>query len=252
MTLQVFSHGRTASTRCPNKLMRPFGQGSSLLDILLTKLQNLREIGYPVFFASAESAIATKCGQYGIDHVWRTGPSAANSEDTGIIFDYLEALEGDWFLFINPCLPFLSTESIAAFIGEALSFQCRPAVKVDRPAFGIRRHGNYYLTPESVWGTSDVPSRIGVDLEDGWAAINWTDNLSHLDTRSVDPVYSFAHALYLFRKSDLLERGFFWDWNEVKLIPLQNPNELWDIDTEEDFKAASDRYYGSLARPRLD
>ena len=63
-----------------------------------------------------------------------------------------------------------------------------------------------------------------------------------INTKAVEPVYEFAHALYFFNKEYFFENGRYWDWKEVEFIEIQDKVELIDIDTEEDFKIAEDIY----------
>ena len=63
----VFSFGRKQSQRCPNKMLRPFGD-TTLTDIVLLKLSKCK---YFSFFAGYEDEFREKCEQRNVHFVKR-------------------------------------------------------------------------------------------------------------------------------------------------------------------------------------
>ena len=48
----------------------------------------------------------------------------------------------------------------------------------------------------------------------------------------------FAHTFYFFKKSYFVENGQYWDWRNVRYVEIDDNMEIFDIDTEEQFKMA--------------
>jgi CMP-N-acetylneuraminic acid synthetase len=59
-----------------------------------------------------------------------------------------------------------------------------------------------------------------------------------INTKTVEPVYEFAHALYFFDTEYFFAHGRYWDWQTVRLVEIADPHEVVDIDTEQDFRFA--------------
>ena len=79
--------------------------------------------------------------------------------------------------------------------------------------------------------------------------LNFSLSLKTINTKTVDSVYEFAHALYLFNKDYFFCHGKYWDWKTVELLELEGKLQLFDIDTEEDFALARNiwkRYEGNI------
>lgn len=215
MNLKVFSHARLQSSRCPRKMVRPFGEtatdygDTTLTDIMMSKLMSLKEQGFDVFFAGRDGFFERSAVRHDVPFVARSEESDRDNTSTRIIFSYLEEVDAEWLLFVNPCLPFLTIKTILDFVDQA----------GERPAFGVIERTNYFI---------DIM----------FQPVNWDVRLKHLDTQRVTHLYEFAHALYLFRLDYFLEHGFFWSWNDVKYVPLTPGTELWDVNTEDDFQVA--------------
>jgi CMP-N-acetylneuraminic acid synthetase len=68
-----------------------------------------------------------------------------------------------------------------------------------------------------------------------------------INSKTVQPVHEFAHALYFFERDYFFEHGRYWDWQEVRLVELADRYELIDIDTEDDFAFAEAVWRGRIA-----
>ena len=77
--------------------------------------------------------------------------------------------------------------------------------------------------------------------------LNFPIDLKTINTKTVEPVLEFAHALYFFDKSYFFQHGRYWDWRTVRLIETGGPHEMLDIDTEEDFTFAEVLWKAGLA-----
>ena len=209
----VFCTARTSSTRCKKKMIRPFSD-TSLTDILLGKLA---EIGDNVFFAGYESLFQEKCRLHGVPFVQRSERSALSEGPLSEVFDFLSEQQYEYFLFFNGCLPFLKTETIMKFL--------ETCTEDDKPKFAVIKRHNYF---------TDMNSN----------PYNFSKDLKIMDTKAVEPVYEFAHALYFYKKSYFLKHGRYWDWTDVRYIEIEDGVETFDIDTEEQFQMAEAMWKG--------
>ncbi len=203
----VFSFARVQSERCSQKMIRPFGD-TTLTDIVLKKL---REIGPDTFFAGYEKVFADKCQEAGVSFVRRSEHSVHIDGPITEILSFLKDLPYDYFLIINACLPFLPVRTIKDFLQY-----CQQDF---RPVFAVIKRHNFYFDHKQ-------------------QPLNFNLSLKTINTKTVTPVFEFAHALYFFKKDYFFETGRYWDWQEVRLFELQSKLELFDIDTEEDFLIA--------------
>ena len=206
--ISVFSFGRTQSYRCPNKMLREFG-GTTLTDIILGKLKIL---GDHAFFAGYEDAFKHKCSEHGVRFVARDYDSVSIDGPITDILSFLKYEAAEYFLIINGCLPFLTIETIQRFLDEV-------RFRSYQPAFAISVKNNFFL-------------------DNSYQPINFSLDMKTINTKTVDSVFEFAHALYFFEKDYFFKEGRYWDWNQVEFISIDNQLELLDIDTEQDFNIA--------------
>lgn len=208
----VFSFGRKQSQRCPNKLLRPFA-GTTLTDIVLSKLAYF---GSKAFFAGYEDEFKSKCNNYNVQFVMRDQNSVNIDGPIVEILSFLKKMDFEYLLIVNACLPFLSINSIESFLRNCVDSDYQPAFSV------IARH-NFFINSKR-------------------EPLNFDLSMKTINTKAVDTIYEFAHALYFFNKDYFFQHGRYWDWKDVKFIELHNKMEVIDIDTEEDFKIAEEIY----------
>ena len=209
----VFCTARTSSTRCKKKMIRPFAN-TTLTDILLSKLA---KIGDNVFFSGYEPLFKEKCDFHGVPFVQRTEKSALSEGPLLEVFDFLAEQPYEYFLFFNGCLPFLKTETISNFLDIC--------IEDDKPKFAVLKRNNYF---------TDVNGN----------PYNFSKDLKIMDTKAVEPVHEFAHALYFYKKSYFLEYGRYWNWSDVRYVEIEDGIEAFDIDTEEQFQMAEAMWRG--------
>lgn len=213
-TVGVFSFGRKGSQRCPNKLLRPFAD-TTLADIALDKL---RELGPAVFFAGYESEFADKAAAHGVPFVLRSERSVSIDEPIVEILSFLRDVEYTHLLIVNACLPFLKVETIRGFLAQALEGGYRPA-------FAVARRQNHFITLDG-------------------RPLNFPADMQTINSKTVRPVYEFAHALYFFEREYFFQHGRYWNWQDVRLLEIADRYELVDIDTEDDFAFAEALWMG--------
>lgn len=200
----VWSCSRISSTRCPNKMVRPF-QDTTLTDVFLSKLGSLKR---NIFFAGYEDVFRDKCREHDVPFVQRTRRSASVDHPAAEIYNFLTEQPYTYLLQVNACLPFLRTKTILDFLESCTSDY--------RPCFGVIRKKNYFVQLD---GTP----------------VNFKTNLDTINTKVVEPLYEFAHVFYFFNRDYFAQHGWYWDWNEVRYIEVPDGLETFDIDTEEQF-----------------
>lgn len=206
MKIAIWSCARISSSRCKKKMIRNFA-GTTLTDIFLKKLNKLNKY-YDVFFAGHEKIFKKKCEVNQIPFVQRNELSTIIDEPAAKIYHFLKEQNYDYFLQVNACMPFLKVETIKNFL-----LLCK---KIKNPCFSVFKINNYFLSKEN-------------------KAYNFKKNLLTINTKNVQYVKEFAHALYFFKKDYFVKNGWYWNWNKLKYINIPKNLETLDIDTEQDF-----------------
>lgn len=199
-------------------MLRPFA-GTTLADIILGKLSAFAP---QAFFAAYEEEFREKSERHGVPFVARDPRSVAIDEPITEILSFLHGVPYTHLLIVNGCLPFLKTTTIAGFLEDC----SRGGLA---PAFAVTRRRNHFMSLDR-------------------RPLNFPIDLKTINTKTVEPVLEFAHALYFFKKSYLFEHGGYWDWRTVRLVEAGSPHEMLDIDTEEDFRFAEALWKGSTDR----
>jgi CMP-N-acetylneuraminic acid synthetase len=213
----VFSFGRKQSARCPNKLLRPFG-GTTLTDIAMEKLHAL---GDDTFFAGYDEEFRAKAAAHQLRFVPRSLESATIDEPIVDVLSFLKDVDYTHFLIVNACLPFLKIETIQRFLADAVSHGYQPA-------FAVAKRATHFITADR-------------------RPVNFPADMKTINTKTVEPIFEFAHALYFFEKAHFFREGRYWDWQQVRLLEIDDRHELVDIDTEDDFAFAEALWMGKAS-----
>jgi CMP-N-acetylneuraminic acid synthetase len=203
----VYSCARLSSQRCKNKMMRSFAD-VTLTDIILRKFS---EIGNNTFFSGYESVFKNKCNKYNVKFIQRSEESSLADSPASTIYSFLKDVDYEYLLMINACIPFLKVSTIIEFLNTCNLYK--------EPTFAVFKKRNYYTD------TQGVP-------------YNFNNNISTINTKTVDPVFEFAHVFYFFKREYFIENGWYWDWEKVRYVEIPHGIETFDIDTEEEFLLA--------------
>ena len=201
---------RIRSSRCARKMVRPFA-GTTLFEIAIGKLSQLEvdacyaAVGEPELIRLAEAA--------GVP-VWKRSARSLVSENLLEINDYVGVLPTDYFLVINAANPLLSVETI----NRALRFF---RDELPKSLFGVITRRQLF------WNANGA--RLFAS--------------STTNTKQCDFFYEAAHSIYLFNPQAALALGVWWTYTagDPHLFVLP-PEEVADIDTENDFIAAEALY----------
>ena len=218
-TVGIYSYGRKQSQRCPNKVLRPFGE-TTLCDIMMAKLKEVG--GENAFYAGYEEEFKEKAEAHKIKFVKRSENSVLVDAPITECQEFLKRVDYDYLLIVNTCLPFLKITTIKEFLKNTIAHDYQPAVAVSKTS-------NYFFSGDGV-------------------PVNFPASIKTLNTKTVTPLLELANALYFFNREYFFENGRYWDWQSVRLIELKDKSELLDVDTEDDFTIAQKVWQATRAR----
>ena len=222
----IVVQARLASQRVPQKMVRPF-VGTTLLDILFTKLTQLKSLPIEQVFVSAyDEPIKDIARNHGLQIFDRSEASALEEKDLPLIFEWHNKLPNQYkyVITVSACNPLLKIETIDNFI--------QSFIDSDEPgAFGVIKKKTYY------WDKNKDP------------ITDWKDEPG-MNTKYVDEVYEAAHCLYASRL-DIIAEGY---WMCKELPPklelfVVEELEAFDIDYEWQFRVG-EKLYKEFGNPK--
>jgi CMP-N-acetylneuraminic acid synthetase len=209
----VVVQARLGSQRVPNKMIRRFDNGETLMTRIV---DTLTDVDIPVYFSLYEEelknhvirTLATKVPNAGHFAVFDRSYKSANSEGTPMteMYEWWDKLPYKYAVLVNACCPFLTLQTIEDFIDF---YQ-----HVDEDgAFGVIEKKNYF------WNRREeclTPLTEAV-----------------MNTKTVEPTLEAAHALYGGRMASIGEGVWMGDFskNEIALFRMKE-KETFDIDYE--------------------
>lgn len=206
MSLGIFIAGRLSSERLPNKLILPIGD-SSLWEMACEKLNQVA-FYYDCFVLAEEGILCEIASRYNnLKIVVRDKNTAKVDSPLSYIFKDLEGIEKDHLMFLNPCLSFLSAESIIKyadnFVNERMSY-----------ATSVKPYKNW------LFDRNNEPL-LPIDYE-------------VLSTKDIEPMHQAAHCFHIFDKNEFFKTGkMLVDGHG--LIEVKE-EETIDVDTLMDYK----------------
>lgn len=211
----IFTQARLASQRLPRKMLLPFGSpANSLWNIACSKLDQIDLPTRQKWVSVYESSLEDVAENYDVSVYWRSYQSAHSDNVVAEIWEICSAVDFDYYVMFNPCLPMLSVETIQDFLDYFMAIP-------EESLFGVVPVRDYF------W---DVSS----------GELVFPRGASMLNTKEAPPLYKAAHALYAGRVSDIrknVQLGDFTKGNPA-LYEMKNKIELLDVDDAEDFKIA--------------
>jgi CMP-N-acetylneuraminic acid synthetase len=212
MKLGVFIPGRLQSERLPNKLILPLGV-SCLWDIALTKLDTLPDKYAKVALAHEEELIQMAAKYQSVMVLKRESRTAFVDGPLKFIFKDLEKVDATHLMFLNPCLSFLSLETIVKALDE------------------FERQNMNYAT--------------SVKIFQNWLFDSEGDPVNdiayeRLSTKEVPKLWQAAHCFHIFNKKAFLNDGMMLKPRHgIIEVPHE---ETFDIDTALDYEYAKYRH----------
>lgn len=218
-TLAVVIHARKQSSRCPNKHLRDLGDGNTMIDLSINKvnmLTNVREKYLAVYDDELKQRLThddeVKLLERSYDSV------APGNAPHSVMYKHLSNIKSDYILNFNPCQPFIKFRKIQKVIDWFVNSDYDSAITV-------KKNRNFY------WNEKLQP-------------VNFTAG-DRLSTTSGPWLYEATHSLVFYRKEYMLSNWqlfsnsindpypYVVDWSE---------EELADVDTEQDFRIVKDLY----------
>lgn len=223
----VILQARLNSERCPQKMIRPFA-GTTLFDIACSKLSKLNT--HSIFgniVSIHEPELFQIANKYpNISFFYRSYESANCDNGLTNIYEWWDQLPFTHAIMFNPCLPFLSLDTIQKFIDDFIESDTDGC-------FGVISKKDYF------WNTK------------GDMLNEWPTGQDLLNTKAVDTTYQAAHALYAGKLEDIGRGIWMGDWREnPPVLYSLNEEECLDIDYEWQFKMLEQLYANEEFRSR--
>jgi len=212
-SLAVIIHARTTSTRCPNKHLRDLGNGDTLIDVAIKKVDALKNVEEKYLAVNEKQLADRTIGDVKVLH--RSYDSIAPGEmHHSVYYEHLKNVKSDYIVNFNPCQPFSKLENLQKCIDwfKKSKFESAITVKKDR---------NFY------WDENNKP-------------VNFKPN-DRLSTSTGPWLYSATHTLVFYRRDYMLKQWELFSNQYEDPYPYvidHNDIELVDVDTELDLKLA--------------
>lgn len=209
-SIGIFVPARLGSQRLPNKQILPIGE-SCMFDICCKKLDQIKQnynINTYVLICEDELIQIAKRYPNVIIKERDLGTVKAEGPLQYIYKDILDVNE-DYLLFLNPCLTFLSVETIIKSIET-------------------------FMSSGKEYGTTVKKIQNWIWDKDGNPV---TDiNYERLTTKEIEPWFQCAHCFHIFNRNRFKEDGLMLT-DDLVLLPIPS-EETIDIDTKEDYEFA--------------
>lgn len=212
--ISIVVNARVNSTRVFHKIIRPFGN-TTLLDICLRKISEINEIDK--YLACCENEILNILSNYkSIKHLNRSKESVEKGFNKHTItFKHYSKIQTPYIMVINPCLPFVKTETYYKIIDSFIN-------------------GNYVTY-------TSIKKCHNIYFDSNLKPINFTGSISTVDNGTV---YALAHVFHIFNKKQFVENGSFWDYslNNPGFFVIEDGIQTLDVDKEIDFEICEELY----------
>jgi len=211
---------RAGSTRVKNKMLRPMGDGKSLLDVYLARMSPLLASGLFVNGGFAvcpkDPGLYVKVMSAGVPAISRTEASTEKGAPLNTIFSCLQEIGAEYVLWVNGCQPFLKNETI---LNAASNFHDAPCSMTSVVAH-----------KEVLWkGNSPL-----------------FDDAKQHRSEHAELLYRSSHSFHIFNRRYLLSMSQYWEATDgnPRLFVIDDHKEVLDADSELDFSILS-----ALRRP---
>ena len=209
-SISVVVNARLGSTRVPKKLIRPFA-GTTLIEIALEKVNQMDFFGKR-FLAVAEDELKAVAQPYENVEILHRDMAAVKKgvNPQEITFAHYLKVPNDYIFAFNPCLPFLSVQTV-------------------REAF------DYFHQTHFSSYTSVIPTRDWIFDAEGNALTN--SDPCNVTTNTGQSFFKAAHAFHIVNKAFFAQNGYHWTFSQNDPHLIQIPEEeALDIDNEIEFE----------------
>lgn len=213
----LFGAAREQSTRCHNKMLRPFA-GTTLYDIYLNRLWKLQASGLfsrvVIAVAECDEGLWMKAHASGLEVVERSAASVAQGiSRRADELHFLDRFDESHAMFVNACIPMFSLGLIKDMV-----LRFRTDTRVVSMTLRHVEHNWFYREDGSPVNNSDPHC---------------------LSTQGCPPLLSAVHAANIYPRERMLResmRNALTTDDDPRVMVVDPPRwQLMDIDTEEDF-----------------
>lgn len=206
----IYVPARLSSQRLPNKQILPLGN-SCMFDICCQKLDTIKqEYGINTYALVYEKELLDIAKQYpNVITIQRDEETAKAEGPLVYIFKDILDVEDTHLMFLNPCLSFLSIDTI---VNNVKKFNESDADY----ATSVKNFQNWLLQKDG---------QMITDI-----------NYQRLTTKEIEPLYQTAHCFHIFNKEQFKQDGYML---KNGFLPLEVPQEeTIDIDTPDEYEYA--------------
>ena len=210
-TIGIFAPARLDSQRLPNKQLLPI-KNSNMFEMCCEKLNYITKVyNIPTYVLICDEPLIKIAEKYpNITIIIRDKETSKVDGPLNFIYkDIVEYAKEDYLMFLNPCLTFLSCETIVNNIKE-------------------------FLNSDKEYGTS-------VKKIQNWIWDKELNNVNYIDykalnTKTIEPWYQCAHCFHIFNKERFKQDGLMLT-DDLCLLEIPE-EETIDIDTYEEYEYA--------------
>lgn len=207
-TIGIFAPARLDSQRLPNKQILPI-KDSNMFDICCQKLNYITKVyNIPTYVLICDKELIEIAEKYPNVQIVRRDIETVKAEGPlNFIYKDILNVPEDYLLFINPCLTFLSIETIIQKINE-------------------------FLNSDKEYGTT-------VKKIQNWIWDRELNIVNHIDyhrltTKEIEPWYQCAHCFHIFNREKFKKDGLMLT-DDLCLLEIPE-EETIDIDTREEYE----------------
>ena len=215
-SILLFGAAREQSTRCPDKIMRPFAD-TTLYDVYLRKLEELSksEVFSRVVIGVARSdeRMWERAAESEVEVAERSEESVARGiRPRGEELHFLDQFDESHVLFFNGCLPFFSASRVER---AARQFLATDAISLTY----VQPIHNWFWTHDTIIPINNLDARC-------------------LSTQGCTPLNESVHAVNIYPRERMLRQNVRWSYSNdrdplVRVMHGVDPVELLDVDDEE-------------------
>lgn len=210
-TIGIFAPARLDSQRLPNKQLLPI-KNSNMFEMCCEKLNYItKAYNIPTYVLICDEPLIKIAEKYpNITIIIREKETSKVDGPLNFIYkNIVEQATEDYLMFLNPCLTFLSCETIVNNIKE-------------------------FLNSDKEYGTS-------VKKIQNWIWDKELNNVNYIDykalnTKTIEPWYQCAHCFHIFNKEKFKQDGLMLT-DDLCLLEIPE-EETIDIDTYEEYEYA--------------
>ena len=210
----IFVPARLSSQRLPNKQILPIGN-TCMFEICCKKLDYIKKhYGINTYVLICDDELIDIAMKYpNVQIVVRDLATAEAEGPLQFIFKDILGVAEKYLMFLNPCLIFLSPQTIITAISKFLD-------SGKEYGTSVKKFQNW------AWDKNADP-KTDIDYQ-------------RLTTKEIDPWFQAAHCFHIFNRQMFKEDGYMLKEDLALLeIPVE---QTIDIDTKEDYEYARFKY----------